>query len=310
MLPVIRIRMICLVGVILAALLGLGACGRSNASLTPVAPASQSGAATATLAVAPTLTPAPPTATPEPLAAQVNGLGIPLAQYHDELERMRLAYNRELTPADQQSALDALIDQALLAQAAYTQGFTLDEAGLQARLDKLVEQAGGRAAFEEWMKANFFTEASFMRDLAVSAAAAWMRDQAAAQVPAAQEQVHARQMLFSSAAAANTALGKLQAGENFTTLAALYDPVKRGDLGWFPRGYLTDARLDEAVFGLEVGQYTPVIQTSSGYHILLVIERQTDRPLEPQARLALQHSAVLAWLKEQRTSANIQILVK
>jgi hypothetical protein len=31
------------------------------------------------------------------------------------------------------------------------------------------------------------------------------------------------------------------------------DPLTRGDLGWVPRGYLLDEKIEEAAFGLQVG---------------------------------------------------------
>lgn len=256
-----------------------------------------------------TASPRLPSPTPEPLALRVNGLGLPLAQYQGELQRRQAAAGRELSAAEQKEVLDGLLDQALLAQAAYAQGFSLDDAALQARLEHLIEQAGGPAAFQEWLKANAYDEPGFRRDLVLSAAAAWMRDQLAAQVPKAQEQVHVRQIRVSSAARAQAVLAQLQQGQDFGKLAALYDPVTYGDLGWLPRGYLTDPRLEQAVFDLPAGQHTPVIEVATGYHILQVIERAGQRPLDPQALLALQLKAVQDWLAAQRAQAEIQILV-
>ncbi len=239
---------------------------------------------------------------------RVNELGIPLSQYQGELARFRSAVGRDLTSDEKQQVQEALIVQALLAQAAISQGFTLDEKALQARLEQVIQQAGGIQVFQDWMKANSYDEPGFRRDLSIGAAAAWMRDKIATQVPQKVEQVHARQILTYNADQASQVYALLQAGEDFLALATQYDSVKQGDLGWFPRGYLTDPKLDEAVFNLEPGKYSPVIQTQTGFLILMVIERDPQRLLEPQARLGLQNLAVQDWLKEHRAQAIVEIL--
>ncbi len=44
---------------------------------------------------------------------------------------------------------------------------------------------------------------------------------------------------------------QLQAGADFATLAYRYDPLTGGDLGWFPRGVLTQPAVEEAAFSLQ-----------------------------------------------------------
>lgn len=103
-------------------------------------------------------------------------------------------------------------------------------------------------------------------------------------------------------------MAKLQAGQAFGALASAADPVTNGELGWFPRGYLFYPELEEAVFKLQPGQYTPVIKTASGYHILYLIERDPQHPLDPQTRLILQEQALQDWLDEHRQQSTIEIV--
>jgi peptidyl-prolyl cis-trans isomerase C len=159
------------------------------------------------------------------------------------------------------------------------------------------------------MAANGYLTDTFRADLARSIAAAWMRDQIAAFVPQSADQVHARQILVFDPDQAQKVLDQLNGGANFDQLAAQYDPVKEGDLGWFPRGYLPDAALDEAAFSLQPNQHSQIIQTQAGYCILEVIERQNNRPLDPDARLALQSQAVQKWLQDRRAKSQIQVLL-
>jgi hypothetical protein len=52
-----------------------------------------------------------------------------------------------------------------------------------------------------------------------------------------------------------------------------------------------------------------MIQTTIGYHFVLVVERDARHPLAPDALLFLQHQAVSQWLKQKRSEAKIGILV-
>ncbi len=239
----------------------------------------------------------------------VNGEEITLEQFNAELARYQAAVGTQLATGDQQRVLDDLIDRLLLAQAAAEAGFSVDENAVQARIDELVGRLDSEQSLVDWMAAQGYTDETFRKDLASSMAAAWTRDRIAAGVPARAEQVHARQIRLASSDEAASALARLQAGEDFAALAAEYDPVAKGDLGWFPRGYLLDPKLEDAAFQLQPGETSPVVQTDAGFHILQVIERDPAHPLSPDARLTLQTRALKEWLETRRSESDIQILL-
>jgi len=268
------------------------------ASLTP----SPTGEATITNTVTPTPTPAP-------LAARVNGFEITLAEYQAELALYRVASGSDLTPEDEKRVLDDLIDRALLAQAAAEKGFDVDDALLASRLKDLSDPLGGEEALSDWINAHGYTPDGFRRALRRSIGAAWMRDQIIAAVPERAEQVHARQILLYNSDQANEVFVQLEAGNSFYNLALEYDPVTGGDLGWFPRGYLPDANLEATVFSLEPDQYSPVIETPAGFHILQVLERDPQRLLDPEALRILQLQALRDWLVKRRVESEIQMLL-
>lgn len=286
---------------ILVAAVVLAGCSRE----TPAPSASPPP--TTSIMASSTPTQSQPSPTPAPLAATVNGEAILLSDYQAELSRYQADVGTELATEDQQRVLNELIDQLLLAQAAAEAGFVVDETILQERYAGLVSQLGSDQALRDWMEANAYTEESFRRTLARSVAAAWMRDQIAAEVPTALEQVHIRQILLYNSEEADRVIAQLQSGEDFADLAALNDPAAGGDLGWVPRGYLLDAKLDEAAFSLQPGEFSAVIQTSAGYHILQVLEREPLLPLEFDARLVLQRKAVEDWLVARRSQSQIQV---
>jgi parvulin-like peptidyl-prolyl isomerase len=260
-----------------------------------------------------TETPSPPTATPVPMAFLVNGEGLPLEEFQAELARYRqaqAALGREVSDEQARQAVrDDLVAQMLLAQAARAQGFSLDEAALQTRLDALAASLGGPQALSEWQAAHGYDDPGFRAALKRSAEAAWMRDQILAAVPASAEQVHIRQILTYNQEDAERALARLNAGEDFDQLAARYDPTLRGDIGWFPRGYLSLKAIEDAAFALEVNAVSPIIQSDVGFHILKLIERDPSRPLAFDALLALQARALKEWVAARRAESAIEILV-
>jgi peptidyl-prolyl cis-trans isomerase C len=79
----------------------------------------------------------------------------------------------------------------------------------------------------------------------------------------------------------------------------------RGDLGWFPRGYLLEPKIEEAAFALQVGEYSGVIATSAGFSIIKVLERDPAHALSPDAYLALQEIALRDWVSRQRSEATV-----
>lgn len=254
-----------------------------------------------------------PTATEAPMAARVNGEGILLAEYQNETLRL-LAAQQELgieldATQQKEKVLNELITQTLLAQNAAMRGHFIDEAALQQRIDELAAEAGGVEKMAEWMAKNYYDESSFRYALRRNMAAAWMRDQIIAEVGDTADQVHVRQIRVDNQAEAQSILQRLQGGSDFTALAREYDPVTGGDLGWFPKGYLFQAQVDDAAFALQPGQMSEIISTDIGYHIILVIERDDRHVLAPDARLFLQHQAFDQWMAQKKAEASIEILV-
>lgn len=259
-------------------------------------------------------TPPTPTPTPEPLAAQVNGAGITVAEYEAELRQLQEAHQalgKVVSPEDQrQQVLDNLIDLELLAQGAYESGYTVDDAALQAEVERLEESLSGSGGLQGWMDRLGYSQSAFYASLRRQMAAAYQRDQIAAGVPTEAEQIRARQILTTDEDIANRALEIVkQPGINFATYAYQYDAQAGGDLGWFPRGYLTQVEVEEAAFQLQPGEISPVIKSQIGYHILQVIAREPSRALSPDARRVLQHKALEDWITARRAASQIEILL-
>ena len=132
-----------------------------------------------------------------------------------------------------------------------------------------------------------------------------MRDRIISNVPSTVEQVHVQQILLYNQDTAQSFLTQLNGGADYDELALRADPLTRGDLGWVPRGYLLNEQIETAVFSLEIGQYSDVISTDVGFHIVKVLALDPSRPLSPDALLALQELALKNWVEEQKQLADV-----
>lgn len=258
------------------------------------------------------------TATPEPTAAPpmkaiVNDEGIWLNDFEDEVLRYQTAAGNLQKEIDENQAseivLETMTDTILLAQGARQAGFVLDQDLYIKKYETLVSDSGGENAFQQWLLDNHYSPESFERQYKLQIEAAWMRDHLISQVPTRAEQIRARQILVSSKTLAEDIYNQLQNGADFEYYAWGYDQLAGGELGWFPRNYLVLSQIEDAVFNLQPGEYTAVIESTYGYHIVQVMERELDRNLTQDALLQLQKLALNNWLLEQKEQSSV-ILVQ
>jgi parvulin-like peptidyl-prolyl isomerase len=252
-----------------------------------------------------------PTPLPVPAAAIVNGEVIPLSYFEHEVQRYKASFSEgETLPSDaeiSEHVLNTLIEQQLLSQVARASGYTFTDQMLEEKIANLLAELGSGSALTSWMQANFYDDAEFRMALRLGSEAAWQRDQIAASVPDAVEQVRARQIFSRTAEEAQYALASLNSGVSFDELAWRYSPETGGELGWFPRGYLLFPSIEEVAFSLPVGLHSEIIQTEIGYHIIEVMEHVDSYPLTTDAKLSLQAKALADWLQAERAKAQIEI---
>jgi len=229
-----------------------------------------------------------------------------MSEYQSELARYKAAVGRELTSEDRLQVVRDLIHLMLLEQGAQSRGYEVSQEELQTRISDLDSRDRPLA---EWLAEYGYTEESFEKSLKRAIAAAWMRDMIIEQVPEKMEQIHAQQILLYEKSQGEDVLEEIESGKDFAQLAKQYDPQTRGDLGWFPRGYLTIPVLDEILFNLEPGEISDMIETEIGFHIIKVIEKDEDRPLAPDVRRVLQEKALDDWLERQWNLSKITISI-
>jgi parvulin-like peptidyl-prolyl isomerase len=266
-----------------------------------------------------TRTPLPPTpsATPEPVAARVNGTVIRLADFEQEVARFE-ASQRSLgidlaTLGNYRAAvLNGMVDRRLLADAARAAGASLEPAQVDTRIEALAAEMGGSDAMGAWLAANGYSLDSLKAALGEEILAAQTVQQIADAVPETAEQVHARHLLVADAALADDLRAQIMAGADFAELAQAYslDLSTRpagGDLGWFAPGALTSPEVEAAAFDGQPGDLSPVLHSALGYHLVLVVERG-EHSLDPGTWRRLRQEAVDHWLVDARGQATIEIV--
>jgi parvulin-like peptidyl-prolyl isomerase len=137
-----------------------------------------------------------------------------------------------------------------------------------------------------------------------------MEEVVAQQVPTSELQIRARHILVETSDEAEAVLERLEEGEDFAALAEelSQDPgsaEEGGDLGWFPEGQMIP-EFDEVAFSLSPGEMSGVVESSFGFHIILVEERDEDRELEPAALEQKSREAFQVWLLDLEASATIE----
>lgn len=280
-------------------------------------------------AVAPTNTPvnvnlAVPSATPAvttaptaaPLAALVNGEPLPVSALEREISR-RLEGIRSVSdpqPSDmnlfQQDVLSALIDQMLIAQGAAAAGISVTDAEVEAEFQATVELAGSRENLQAQLAADNMSEAEYRVALHEALVTQRIRDRVTTDACATVEQVQARHILVADEATAQQVRAQLDGGADFGALAQQFsqDVTTRqsgGDLGWFARGQLLQAAVEDAAFSLNQGEISAPTQSELGYHIIQTVERSSDRAVDAETCYRLTESVFQRWLQGIRSAAQI-----
>ncbi len=258
------------------------------------------------------------------LAAKVNGQGVPLALYQREADQAKQALvaqgldinsdqGKEALKGLQEQALGQLIDNVLVEQAAQQENVTVTDQDVNNRIQQMVDDAGGRSQFDDYLKQTQMTMDDLCVQIRASAFGEVMLDRVTAAIPTKVEQVHVAQILLNSQADADKVLAELKAGKKFADLVKQYSTDTEtkdngGDLGWLPKGMMPP-EFEAAAFQLPVGQTSGVIKTDLGFHIIQVLAHEQARELEPDMLQNQKQQALLAWLDAKRSQAKIEKLI-
>jgi parvulin-like peptidyl-prolyl isomerase len=319
----------------LAALLFLLACTACGPALATSAPSSAPlplDTATAPPAVAPAATDAstpdasaPPT--PDALVAVlVNGQPIYLTDYERKLGQYEAslpaqgidpnsAEGQEKLAWARSYVLDMMIGQMLTEQAATAAGIVVSDEEVDAYMQVMIAENGGEEAFKAKLAEWGETYEDAWWEVRAELIGMAMTQRIIESVPSVTEHVHTRHILVDTPEEAERIHAQLQAGADFAALAREYsqDPNTRetgGDLGFFPRGILTAPEVEEVAFALQPGQFSEVVASVLGYHIVQVVERDPARQVGPENLHLLQERVLGEWVEGMWAQAVVQRFVE
>jgi peptidyl-prolyl cis-trans isomerase C len=129
----------------------------------------------------------------------------------------------------------------------------------------------------------------------------------------ARPQVNASHILVKEEALSKEIAAKLTAGGDFGALAKEYsmDPGSKtdgGSLGWFKKADMVGPFAD-AAFAAEKGTVTEPVQTRFGWHIIQVVDKRDEIPLEEvreEIEQSMSQELLQAYIDEIKTSAKIE----
>lgn len=173
-----------------------------------------------------------------------------------------------------------------------------------------VPTADVQARLKQFMAAYNVSEAEYREMVEIQVLYRKLGEAMGAEVPTAADQVHARHILVDSEEKAKELVEKLRGGASFEELAKAdsTDPgskEKGGDLGWFPRGQTLPA-FDEVAFQLEPEKISDPVNTTYGWHIIQVLEKEQSRPLDEQTLESKKRAALPEWLEKTRNGPEVR----
>jgi len=129
-------------------------------------------------------------------------------------------------------------------------------------------------------------------------------------VPTSEEQVRVRRIVLETEEEAEAIRQRLDAGEDFATLAqelSIDESTREngGDVGWMAFDE-RDLPFSAMAFQLEVGEVSQVIGTTRGYEILKLEDKDEDRELDPTMLEVRKNTAFSRWLNDLEAEATIE----
>ena len=167
------------------------------------------------------------------------------------------------------------------------------------------DAAAFQAAYESDLKARDLSDKEYREMVEANLLAQWVRDGFVRAAPEAADQVRIRQIQVGAQEDADKVVERLNAGEDFATVAQeMSSDTATKDQGG-EKGWVTLEELDPTyaakVFAMEAAQRSEPLEGEGGFLIIEVEEKQAGRPLESEQRTTIGGRYFSLWLAEQRT---------
>jgi parvulin-like peptidyl-prolyl isomerase len=227
-----------------------------------------------------------------------------------------------------EQVLESMIEEQLVRQEAARRGLQVTSAEIEAEIERTFgEQPGlepdaadgsapeaappvsAQERFSEFLGIYGISGAEYRSLLEGQLLYEKLQQDMGASVPASAEQVHARHILVDSEEKALEIREQLADGASFEELAAAEsnDPGSSengGDVGWFPRGVMVE-EFENAAFELPPSQLSEPVGTDFGWHLIEVLGREQDRPIEEDLLRGMRAQVTSRWLQEASAGPDI-----
>lgn len=261
--------------------------------------------------------------------ARVNGVDIGKDQVYAYL----MDYNGE-------EVLDKLIMEELILQEADKKGVVVTQDELDEAWHKMKDEFSSEEEFQESLKQDGYTEETLRHEVKIQL---YIRKMLEPQIQVNEEDMTAyytehqshftdpemvkvKHVLVESREQAEDLLAKIRQGSDFSKqMDKMIDgqSIKGGELDYFSRH--TDhthteehmgPAFEEAAFSLEKGELSDVVETTQGFHIILMVDRKpsSTRPyseVKEEVREEIVSEKILnltgPWFEELRSEADIKV---
>jgi parvulin-like peptidyl-prolyl isomerase len=167
------------------------------------------------------------------------------------------------------------------------------------------DEAAFQVAYENDRKARDLSDKEYREMGEAALLGRWAQEGFVRAVPEAADQVRIRQILVGAQEDADRVVERLNAGEDFATVAKEMSSDTATKEAGGEKGWVAIEELEQSyaakVFALEVGQRGEPLEGQGGFYIIEVEEKQAGRPLGDAQRTSIGSRYYSLWLAEQRT---------
>jgi parvulin-like peptidyl-prolyl isomerase len=258
-------------------------------------------------------------------AARVNGVEIPLDEYRlQAFTAMGYFVDQGLDPSTEEGqeqlkavrkqVLDDIINQALIDQYAEEHNIQVTDSEVDASVQTYIDNLGGQEEFDKYLETARTSEDQVREMERRSLIGKKVVEEVVGEAPKTAPYVRARHILCDTRQDCEAARERVEGGEDFASVAEevskdVTTKSRGGDLEWVTRGMLPGAAFEDVIFGLEPGELSQVVDSEFGFHVVEVLEIDEEREMDEAQRFQVQEKLFLDWVREQRDSSDIEILI-
>jgi len=273
---------------------------------------------------------------------KVNGVNLPPQAFDQSLNAVKVQDHTLTQQQAEELAVNHLVEQQLVKEEANDVFADIPEAELNAALDNLKNSHGGEEQFYKAFGMSKSDDGNIKKDLnqqmkverflddltkSIAPPSEQMTKQFFDKHPGANkapEQRHVYNLVHKFEPTEMVATFKKMAkirkgilnGDDFLEVANKEATCDNPDLGLFARGQMVE-EFDTVAFSMEKDEVSPIFLTQFGYHIIKVVDIQTEATLtydqvkeSVKARLhhELKHKHIEQWVEKQKSKADVQVM--